>query len=108
MLKDRDFITRLSNYLRARFAFLSISTWEESRVISDIRRICEDENIIKTKRNLYTWSVTDGLVSETGKSNARLRKSNDREARKKYSNGASRAICDKHRLIFRWKCKPGK
>ncbi|HIV75548.1 MAG TPA: AAA family ATPase [Candidatus Pseudogracilibacillus intestinigallinarum] len=73
MLKERDFITRLSNYLRARFAFLSISTWEESRVISDIRRICEDENIIKTKRNLYTWSVTDGLVSETGKSNTRLK-----------------------------------
>src|SRR5699024_9982713 len=67
------FITRLSNYLRARFAFLSISTWEESRVISDIRRICEDEHIIKTKRNLYTWSVTDGLVSETGKSNTRLK-----------------------------------
>src|SRR5699024_10260599 len=61
----RSFSEELSHYLRARFSFLSISTWEEDRVVNDIKRICSDEELIKTKRTVYTWSVTDGLISES-------------------------------------------
>lgn len=64
------FSNRLSHYLRARFSFLSITTWEESRLIEDIKYICNDEKLIKTKRKVYVWSVTNGLVTE-GDSNLR-------------------------------------
>lgn len=66
-MKQLDFPTRLSHYLRARFAFLAISTWEEDRVIHDIEEICSHEPLIKTKRKVYTWSITDGLTSKTNK-----------------------------------------
>ena len=61
---NNTFSNRLSHYLRARFSFLSITTWEESRLINDIKKICSDEKLIKTKRKVYTWSITDGLVTE--------------------------------------------
>src|SRR5699024_6526350 len=57
----------LADYLRARFSFLSITTWEEDRVIQDIKRICTDEELIKTVRRIYTWSITEGLVAEGGR-----------------------------------------
>src|SRR5699024_4073162 len=41
--------------------------------IQDIKEICDNESLIKTKRTLYTWSITDGLVSETGKNNTKLK-----------------------------------
>lgn len=59
-----SFSNRLSHYLRARFSFLSITTWEEARLIEDIKLICQDEKLIKTKRKVYVWSVTNGLVTE--------------------------------------------
>lgn len=61
---NSSFSNRLSHYLRARFSFLSITTWEESRLINDIKKICSDEKLIKTKRKVYTWSITNGLVAE--------------------------------------------
>ncbi|HLR69955.1 MAG TPA: AAA family ATPase [Pseudogracilibacillus sp.] len=59
---NQTFSNRLSHYLRARFSFLSITTWEESRLIDDIKKICQDEKLIKTKRKVYVWSVTNGFV----------------------------------------------
>lgn len=61
---NNSFSNQLSQYLRARFSFLSITTWEESRLISDIKRICQDEQLIKTKRKVYVWSVTKGFVTD--------------------------------------------
>ncbi len=65
MAEKYTFATRLAHYLRARFSFLSITTWEEDRLIRDIKRICSDVQLIKTIRNVYTWSVTEGLISDT-------------------------------------------
>jgi len=69
----RNFATKLAHYLRARFSFLSISTWEEERVIQDIKKICTDEDLIKTVRHVYTWSITEGLISDGDTSGKRLR-----------------------------------
>src|SRR5690625_4118710 len=66
-MEQEDFSVRLSQYLRARFSFLSISTWEEDRVIRDIEKICLDAELIKTTRKLYTWSLTEGLIDHTMK-----------------------------------------
>jgi len=63
-MEQENFTIKLSQYLRARFSFLSISTWEEDRVIRDIQKICSDEQLIKTTRKLYTWSLTEGLVDD--------------------------------------------
>ncbi|MEI3612350.1 AAA family ATPase [Pseudogracilibacillus sp. SO30301A] len=62
---EKSFSMRLAHYLRARFSFLSITTWEEERLIRDIKRICSDKKQIKTVRQVYTWSVTEGLLSDT-------------------------------------------
>lgn len=63
-MEQENFTIKLSQYLRARFSFLSISTWEEDRVIRDIQKICSDEKLIKTTRKLYTWSLTEGVVND--------------------------------------------
>lgn len=63
-MNSRAFSTRLAHYLRARFSFLTISTWEEDRVIRDIRNVCLNQALIKTVRHVYTWSVTEGLLDE--------------------------------------------
>ncbi|MGM8214591.1 AAA family ATPase [Bacillaceae bacterium W0354] len=64
---DKDsFSIRLAHYLRARFSFLSISTWEEDRLIRDIKQVCQNPELIKTTRTMYTWSLTEGLVDEDG------------------------------------------
>lgn len=62
---SETFSLRLANYLRARFSFLSISTWEEDRVEQDIRNICKDEHLIKTQRHVHTWSLTEGMIDDT-------------------------------------------
>jgi len=70
---ERSFSKKLADYLRARFSFLSITTWEEDRVIQDIKRICTDEELIKTVRRIYTWSITEGLVAEGGRPSGKHR-----------------------------------
>src|SRR5690625_2792290 len=68
MSEHTTFSTKLTHYLRARFSFLSITTWEEDRLIRDIKKICSDKKQIKTVRNVYTWTITEGLVNETTRS----------------------------------------
>ncbi|WP_017471412.1 AAA family ATPase [Amphibacillus jilinensis] len=63
-MRKETFTEKLANYLRARFSFLSISTWEEDRVIRDIQNICSNAQLIKTVRKVYTWTVTEGLTDE--------------------------------------------
>ncbi len=46
---------------KARFPLIYMTTWEESRAIDVLQNICADEKLLKTKRNLITWSTTDGF-----------------------------------------------
>lgn len=63
---NEQFKESISKYLRARFSFLSIATWEEERVFQDLCMVCEDEELIKTKRHVYRWAVTTGMKTGTG------------------------------------------
>jgi SpoVK/Ycf46/Vps4 family AAA+-type ATPase len=58
------FQTQLANFLKARFPFLYISTWEEDRVLSVINAVAQKESLIKTPREVFNWSLTRGLYSD--------------------------------------------
>ncbi|GAB6056537.1 AAA family ATPase [Methanobacterium movens] len=57
-----DFKKPISNLLKARFPYIYIPTWEEERALEIIKSIAVDEKIIKTKRKVFTWKITSGLV----------------------------------------------
>lgn len=59
-----EFKQDLGNMLRARFPYIYISSWEEDRVLDTISIVAQDENLIKTKRNVLSWSLTNGIVKD--------------------------------------------
>lgn len=54
----------LTNLFRARFPFVYIPTWEEIRIVELIVKIAESKEI-KTKREIFIWSSTEGLKRHT-------------------------------------------
>lgn len=68
-VRGSDFKVYISNLLKARFPYLYISTWEEDRALSAISDASMDPALIKTTRQVFTWSVTRGMVGtgHTGK-----------------------------------------
>lgn len=52
----------VSTFLKARYPYLYISTWEEERVLRLIREVVEDVDLIRTSRKLFVWSLTEGMV----------------------------------------------
>lgn len=63
-LAQVKFQTQLAQLMRARFPFLYISTWEEERVLASIISTAANEELIKTVRKVFIWSVTKGLENE--------------------------------------------
>lgn len=61
MIKD-NIITQLSSLFRARFPYIYITTWEEERAISLIKRLAISANLIKIPREVYIWTQTNGFV----------------------------------------------
>ena len=53
---------QLSRLFRARFPYLYITTWEEERALSLIKRIAKSEKLIRVTRDVYTWTQTNGFV----------------------------------------------
>lgn len=51
----------LTNLFKARFSFVYIPTWEEIRVIELISKIANNTKAIKSKRDVFVWSATEGL-----------------------------------------------
>ena len=51
----------LTNLFKARFSFIYIPTWEEIRVIELITKIAKNTKAIKSKRDVFIWSATEGL-----------------------------------------------
>lgn len=51
----------LTNLFKARFSFVYIPTWEEIRVIELITKIANNTKVIKSKRDVFVWSATEGL-----------------------------------------------
>lgn len=54
LLKKADEVETL---IRARYPIISILTWEEGRVVTEIRRIADGR-----QKKVYEWSITTGLV----------------------------------------------
>ncbi len=61
MNRNDETAANLANYFRARFPYVYIQTWEETRACRMIEKIAYSEALIKFKRNLYIWTQTDGL-----------------------------------------------
>ena len=55
-------ISQLSSFFRARFPYIYITTWEEERAVSLIKRIAKSEKLIKVPREVYVWTQTQGFV----------------------------------------------
>ncbi len=61
---ENSFSSQLTNFLKARFPLLYISSWEEERVVFTIKHIANDEVQIKTIRKVFSWTNTTGLSTE--------------------------------------------
>lgn len=51
----------LTNLFKARFSFVYIPTWEEIRIVDLITKIANNTKTIKTIRDVFIWSSTEGL-----------------------------------------------
>lgn len=61
---DSKTITQLSRLFRARFPYIYITTWEEDRAISLIKKIAKSEKLIRVPREVYIWTQTNGFLLE--------------------------------------------
>ncbi|MGC1528530.1 MAG: AAA family ATPase, partial [Phormidesmis sp.] len=61
------FQRNLATFFRARYPYLYVSTWEEIRILSLIRTVAKDANLIRTTRQVFVWSATEGVVGEEQK-----------------------------------------
>ena len=51
----------LTNLFKARFSFIYIPTWEEIRIVELITKIANNTAQIKSKRDVFIWSSTEGM-----------------------------------------------
>ena len=63
---NKTIARNLSDLLRARFAYVYITTWEEERAAETIRYLAHDETLIRTERKVYDWSQCAGFINEDG------------------------------------------
>ena len=59
-----EFDEKFANLINAGFPYIYIPSYEEDRVVSAIRETLENEDLVRTKRTLYVWTQTDGLVND--------------------------------------------
>ncbi|MBM7808309.1 SpoVK/Ycf46/Vps4 family AAA+-type ATPase [Geodermatophilus bullaregiensis] len=58
-----SFRSTLDHMFKARFPLLYVESFEEQRVISEVASVASG---LRTPRGVWTWSVTEGLVSPNG------------------------------------------
>lgn len=63
-MENAQFKTFVANLFKARFPCLYISTWEGERALTTLRSVAEDERLIRTPRNFFTWSLTTGMSGD--------------------------------------------
>lgn len=54
--------TQLSKLFRARFPYIYITTWEEERALSVIKKLAKSEKLIRVPREVYVWTQTNGFL----------------------------------------------
>ena len=65
-----SFALDFEHLLKARFPILYIESFEETRVLEEIRSFLDKPDSLRTPRQLIEWSATTGLVSPNGKASA--------------------------------------
>lgn len=65
-----SFVLDFEHLLKARFPILYIESFEEARVLEEIRSFLAKPESLRTPRQLVEWSATTGLVGATGKAAA--------------------------------------
>lgn len=50
--------TQIDNYVRACFPYIYVTTWEEGRMIKDLKEIANEP---QRARDLFMWSITQGI-----------------------------------------------
>ncbi|MFE5291845.1 AAA family ATPase [Isoptericola sp. NPDC056618] len=61
-----SFRDELALLFRARFPVLYIESFEEVRVVDEVRSVASDRNQMRTTRPVYVWSATRGFVGPDG------------------------------------------
>ncbi len=61
-----NFEKELCDLLRARFPYIHISTYEEERLINEIKRIVSTQELIHTIRNVFIWRSSEGFRDFNG------------------------------------------
>ncbi|MBO5385248.1 AAA family ATPase [bacterium] len=54
--------SQLSKLFRARFPYIYITTWEEERALSVIKKLAKSEKLIRVPREVYVWTQTNGFL----------------------------------------------
>jgi ATP-dependent 26S proteasome regulatory subunit len=61
-----DFCESLALLFRARFPILYVESFEEARVLAEIRSVATDPKLMRTVRPVHVWSSTRGFVGLDG------------------------------------------
>ncbi len=96
-----QFKRTFSVLLKARYPYLYISTWEEERVLSLIREVAKDTNLIRTPRKLFTWSLTEGITEDEHRGNRETSPLNDLKFIETYREPAIFVFKDFHIFLDR-------
>jgi SpoVK/Ycf46/Vps4 family AAA+-type ATPase len=64
---QNSFVDNFEQLLKARFPILYIESFEEARVLEEIRLVLSKTDNLRTPRQLVEWSGTTGLVDSKGK-----------------------------------------
>lgn len=62
-----SFLEDFEQLLKARFPIIYIETFEENRVLDEIRAFLSNPESLRTPRQVIEWSATTGLVAKDGK-----------------------------------------
>ncbi len=95
-MADNKIITQLSMLFRARFPYIYITTWEEERAISLIKKIAASEKLIKVPREVYTWTQTNGFMLGNQKLDGTNSPDKALEFIKECNKNAVFVMCDFH------------
>ena len=72
--KTEEYLTTL---FRARFPFIYISTYEETRVVQLISKFAQNKQKIRSVRDVFVYSVTDGLKKYTANGQEAVNNANE-------------------------------
>ncbi|MFC7371421.1 AAA family ATPase [Fictibacillus iocasae] len=64
VIQEKTTQSILADLLKARFPLLYIQTFEEDRILSVIRSVGANAQLVKRPRNVLTWRLTSGMENE--------------------------------------------